>query len=120
MPLRVSSPISRGRFSCKMRGTFCMLPVTPSSTATAWLSGWMALSRDSLAPLAVGLPGAHIVDGGFQHTGIAIAVPKNRPQALAYVTAFVEDAKVSGVVRRALDDAGFKDEPVAPPRAVPT
>jgi len=74
-----------------------------------------ALSRDSLKPLAASLPGAHIVDGGFQHTGIAIAVPKGRPQALAYVSAFMEDAKASGVVRRALDDAGFKDEPVAPP-----
>jgi hypothetical protein len=30
-------------------------------------------------------------------------VPKNRPAALAYVSAFTEDAKASGSMRRALD-----------------
>ena len=73
-----------------------------------------ALSRDSLPPFVAALPGSRIVDGGFQHTGIAIAVPKNRPQALAYVTAFLEGAKASGSVRRALDRAGFPNDPVAP------
>ena len=76
-----------------------------------------ALSRDSLPPLAAGLPGSRILDGGFQQTVIAIAVPKDRPQALAYVTEFMEDATASGLVRRALNDAGFKDMPVAPPAA---
>ena len=60
------------------------------------------------------LPGSRIVDGGFQQTGIAIAVPKDRPQALAAVTTFMQEAKASGVVRRALDAAGFGSEPVAP------
>jgi len=73
-----------------------------------------ALSHDSLPPLAAGLPGARILDGAFQQTGIAIAVPKNRPQALAAVTAFMEGAKRSGAVRRALDAAGFKHVAVAP------
>jgi polar amino acid transport system substrate-binding protein len=74
-----------------------------------------ALSRDSLPPFVPMLPGSRILEGGFQQTGIAIAVPKNRPSALAYVTEFLEKAKASGVVRRALDRAGFKDDPVAPP-----
>jgi polar amino acid transport system substrate-binding protein len=74
-----------------------------------------ALSRDSLALLLAELPGSLIVDGGFQQTGIAIAVPKNRPAALAYVTDFMEDAKAAGIVRRALDNAGLKNEKVAPP-----
>jgi len=76
-----------------------------------------ALSHDSLPPLAAGLPGSRILDGGFQRTVIAIAVPKNRPQALAAATAFMEDAKASGLVRRALDAAGFRDAAVAPPAA---
>jgi polar amino acid transport system substrate-binding protein len=74
-----------------------------------------ALSRDSLPPFVAQLPGSRIVDGGFQQTGIAIAVPKNRPEALAYVSAFLEHAKASGSVRRALDKAGFPNDPVAPP-----
>ena len=61
------------------------------------------------------MPGSLIVDGGFQQTGIAVAIPKNRPAALAYVTGFMEEAKASGLVRRALDDAGLKNEKVAPP-----
>ena len=61
------------------------------------------------------LPGSRIVDGGFQQTGIAIAVAKGRAGVLAYVRAFLEDAKASGSVRRALDRAGFRDQPVAPP-----
>jgi polar amino acid transport system substrate-binding protein len=40
---------------------------------------------------------------------------KNRPNALAYATAFMEDVKASGMVRRALDEAGLKDLVVAPP-----
>jgi polar amino acid transport system substrate-binding protein len=43
-----------------------------------------------------------------------VAVPKNRPAALAYVTDFIETAKATGVVRRAFDKAGFKDAVVAP------
>jgi polar amino acid transport system substrate-binding protein len=73
-----------------------------------------ALSRDSLPPFVAALPGSRIVDGGFQQTGVAVAIPKNRPNALAYVTAFLESAKASGSVRRALDRAGFSNEPVAP------
>ena len=73
-----------------------------------------ALSRDSLPPYVAQLPGSRIVDGGFQQTGVAIAVPKGRPDALAYVSAFLEEAKASGLVRRALDRAGLNDLHVAP------
>ena len=73
-----------------------------------------ALSRDSLPPFVAKLPGSRIVDGGFQLTGIAIAIPKGRPEALAYVTTFLEKAKNSGVVRHAFDRAGLQHLPVAP------
>jgi polar amino acid transport system substrate-binding protein len=74
-----------------------------------------ALSRDSLPVYVKQIAGSRIVDGGFQQTGIAIAVPPNRPDALAYVTAFMNDTKNNGLVRHALDKAGFNNEPVAPP-----
>jgi len=73
-----------------------------------------ALGRDSLPDFVAMFPGSHIVDGGFQQTGIAIAVPKGRAAALAYVTDFMNDAKASGLVRRAMDRAGMKNLPVAP------
>jgi polar amino acid transport system substrate-binding protein len=73
-----------------------------------------ALGRDSLPAFVAQFPGSHIVDGGFQQTVIAIAVPKGRSQALAIVTKFMEQAKASGAVRRAMDRAGMQDLPVAP------
>ena len=76
-----------------------------------------ALTRDSLTPLATRVPGARILDGAFHRTGIGIAVPKNRPLALAYVSAFLEYAKASGMVRRTFDAAGQTDLAVAPAAA---
>jgi polar amino acid transport system substrate-binding protein len=73
-----------------------------------------ALTHDSLAGLLPQLPGARVLPGNFQQTGIAIAVPNGRGAALNVVSALIEDAKKSGLVRRALDAAGFKDAEVAP------
>jgi polar amino acid transport system substrate-binding protein len=75
-----------------------------------------ALSRDAFRTLLPTLPGALVLDGGFQSTGIAIAVGKHKPAALDFVSRFLEEAKRSGLVRRALDAAGFPDEAVAPPQ----
>lgn len=73
-----------------------------------------ALSRDSLRPYLKELPGARILDDNLQTTGVCVGVPKGRSAALAYVSAFVEDAKRSGLVRKAFDRAGMGEEPVAP------
>lgn len=73
-----------------------------------------ALSHDSFAGLLPKLPGARVLPGHFQQTGIAVAVPKGRPAALKIASGLIEDVKKSGVVRRALDRAGFKDAEVAP------
>jgi polar amino acid transport system substrate-binding protein len=73
-----------------------------------------ALSHDSFAGLLPKLPGARVLPGNFQQTGIAIAVPKGRPVALKIASELLEIAKTSGVVRRALDAAGFREASVAP------
>ncbi len=73
-----------------------------------------ALTHDALPTLQKQLPGSRILDGAFQTTGVAIAVQKDRPAALAYVKGFVERAKASGIVRRAFDNAGLNRLPVAP------
>lgn len=74
----------------------------------------IALGRESLAALAPKLPGSRILDGGFLNTTVAVAVPKGKPAALAYASTFIEEAKASGLVRRALDDLGLKTSTVAP------
>jgi polar amino acid transport system substrate-binding protein len=78
------------------------------------LADALALSRDSLQPFLAELPGSRIVDGGFQQTSISIAVPPNRPAALAYVSVFLEDAKASGLVHEALAAVGTPDDGAAP------
>ena len=73
-----------------------------------------ALSRDSLPPFVAQLPGSRIVEGGFQFTGVAIAVGKGKLDALATVTAFLERAKQSGQVKDAFARAGLSHLDVAP------
>jgi polar amino acid transport system substrate-binding protein len=77
----------------------------------------LALSRDALAALASRFPGARILEGHFHAAGVAGAIPRNRPAALEFLTDFVERAKASGSVQRALDMAGLKYATVAPPTA---
>jgi polar amino acid transport system substrate-binding protein len=74
-----------------------------------------ALSHDAFAGLLLKLPGARVLSGHFQQTGISVAVPKGRPAALKLAGRLLEDAKKSGAVRKALDAAGFRDAEVAPP-----
>ena len=81
---------------------------------TAGQADAFALSRDSLPPFVAQLPGSRMVEGGFQFTGVAIAVAKGRPGALAYVTAYLEKAKTSGLIRGAFDRAGLSHLDVAP------
>jgi polar amino acid transport system substrate-binding protein len=73
-----------------------------------------ALSHDSFVGMLPQVPGARVLPGQFQQTGIAVAVPQGRPGALKAATHLLEDAKNSGLVRRALDAAGFRDAAVAP------
>ena len=72
-----------------------------------------ALSKDAFATILPKLPGARVLSGNFQETGIGVAVPPGRPRALRLATALLGEAKRAGIVRRALDAAGFKDTAVA-------
>jgi len=71
-------------------------------------------SRESLVGLSGKLPGSRVLEGGFLNSYVAVALPKNRPAALNYASAFVEEAKATGQVRRALDEVGLKSSIVAP------
>jgi polar amino acid transport system substrate-binding protein len=74
----------------------------------------IALSRESLSGLLGKIAGARILDDAFLNSSTAVCVPKGRPAALAYVSEFIEEAKVSGLVRRALDEMGLTSSQVAP------
>lgn len=75
----------------------------------------IALSRESLVSLARTLPPTRILDGHFHASGVGAAVRKGRSALLAFAGAFIELAKTSGLVRRALDESGLAATAVAPP-----
>ncbi len=74
----------------------------------------IALSRESLSGLLGKITGARILDDAFLNSSTAVCVPKGKPAALAYVSEFIEEAKASGLVRKALDEMGLKSSQVAP------
>lgn len=75
----------------------------------------IALSRVSLVTLAEDVPGSRILDEPLQTTATAVAVPKGRAAALAFVSDFVERSKASGLARQLLDEAELGAVRVAPP-----
>ncbi|KAA0109747.1 ABC transporter substrate-binding protein [Methylobacterium sp. P1-11] len=93
------------------------LPVPSVAEAVARMRAGQAdafaLSRDTLRPVVLQVPGSRVVAGGFQQTQVAVAIPKGRPAALARVTAWLDGAKLTGVVRRIFDARGFRDDAVA-------
>jgi polar amino acid transport system substrate-binding protein len=74
----------------------------------------IALSRESLSGLAAKVPGSRILDDAFLNSSTSVCVPKGKPAALTYVSEFIEEAKASGLVRKALDEMGLKSSQVAP------
>jgi polar amino acid transport system substrate-binding protein len=93
-------------------------PVTSVEEAVAAMrdgkADAFALSRDTLPPYVKQVPGSRITDGAFQQIGVAIAVAKNKPAALAAVTEFLNAAKQDGTVRRIFDKHGLQETAVAP------
>jgi polar amino acid transport system substrate-binding protein len=72
-----------------------------------------ALSRDSLAPVRSQVPGSRIVSGGFQQTSVSVALPKDRPAALQFASAWLTGAKKDGTVRGIFEAHGLGAEKVA-------
>jgi|ERR1700722_832353 polar amino acid transport system substrate-binding protein len=72
-----------------------------------------ALSRDQLEAMAKKIPGTRVLDETFKQTVTAVAVPLDHPLALAFVSKFMTDAATNGILRKAYDNNGLKDRPVA-------
>jgi polar amino acid transport system substrate-binding protein len=65
------------------------------------------------------LPGSRMLDGHFMKVPQAVGVPRGRDAGLAYLRGFVEEAKVSGLVARAIDRIGARGVSVAPRAPAP-
>jgi polar amino acid transport system substrate-binding protein len=70
--------------------------------------------RQALIGLAPKLAGSRLLDGQFMAVPQAVGVPRGREAGLAYLRAFVEDAKASGLVARAIERTGARGVSVAP------
>jgi len=72
--------------------------------------------RQPLEAAAAAHPELRVLEGSFMVIRQAAGVPRGRPAAARYVGDFVEEAKASGFVARALHESGVTDVAVAPPR----
>lgn len=107
--IRASILASRNATHLSVRAAADAIELIRSGKADA-----LAMGRESLGGIRAALPGSRILEGGFLNSAAAVAVPKNRPAALAYASEFIEEAKASGVVRRTFDAMGLKSSVVAP------
>ena len=75
----------------------------------------MASTRLVLLPFTNQLPGARLLEGRYGANINRMVVPKGKAGWLAYVNEFVEDAKASGLVQKAIERSGTLGVTVAPP-----
>ena len=72
--------------------------------------------RQPLETVAAKHPELRVIAGSFMVIRQAAGVPRGRPAAARFLADFVEEAKASGFVARALRESGVADVIVAPPR----
>jgi polar amino acid transport system substrate-binding protein len=90
---------------------------TPDAAVAALAAGKVdaiAFSRESLTGLAARVPGSRVMDDAFMNSTTSIALPKGKPESVRIATEFIEEAKASGLVRKAFDEMGLKASQVAP------
>jgi polar amino acid transport system substrate-binding protein len=78
--------------------------------ADAWASVGFALQ-----PYSVRLPGSRVLEDRYGANHQAMVVPKSEAGRLSYISEFIDEAKASGLVQRAIDDGGLRGIHVAPP-----
>ena len=75
----------------------------------------LAAPRPALLPLSSRLRDSRVLTDRFHAAFGAMAVPKGQTARLVYIAEFVEEAKASGLVQRAIEGADVHGVQVAPP-----
>lgn len=78
--------------------------------ADAWAS-----VRAVLLEYSAKLPGSRVLEDRYGANLLTMAVAKGQAERLAYISEFVEEAKASGLVQRAIERSGERGVQVAPP-----
>jgi polar amino acid transport system substrate-binding protein len=81
-----------------------------SGRVDAWAS-----VRPVLLDYSAALPGSRVLEDSYGANSPALVVPKGQALRLAYISEFIEAAKTSGLVQRAIDRAGQPGYRVAAP-----
>ena len=68
----------------------------------------------SLEDYAAKLPGSRVLTDAYGVNRVGIAIQQGHPGRLTYISEFVEEAKASGLVQRAIDRVGLAQFRVAP------
>ena len=71
--------------------------------------------RPTLATESEQIPGSRLLDGRFTVVQQSVGTPKGREAGAAYLRAFVEDIKASGLVAQLIEKNGARGAKVAPP-----
>lgn len=83
-------------------GAAAALDILKSGQADAF-----AENRQLLTTASAKLPGSRVLDGRFSAVQHAVAVTKGRLEGVAYVRGYLEEAKASGLVQQAINQAGL-------------
>jgi len=75
----------------------------------------LAAPRYALLRHAAHLPGAMVLEDRFDVILTAMVVPQGHAGRLAYLSAFLAEAKASGLVQQTIERAGLRGVQVAPP-----
>lgn len=74
-----------------------------------------ASTRPVLLAYTTKLPGSRVLEDRYGANLVAMAGPRDQAGRLAYFSEFIEEAKASGLVQRAIEFAGERGIRVAPP-----
>ena len=77
--------------------------------ADAWAS-----TRPALMEFSTKMAGSRVLEDCFGANFTAMVIPKGKAERLAYISEFVEDAKSSGLIERAVMNSGWRGVRVAP------
>ena len=118
--VRVAAP-ARANYELYLRRSLARAQLVRAATADAAFEllakgevDALAGLRQALIGLAPKLAGARLLDGQFMAVQQAVGMPHGRAAGLAYLRDFVENAKASGLVARAIERTGAKGVSVAP------
>src|SRR4029453_8954844 len=74
-----------------------------------------ASAREALIDYSVKLPGSKVLADAYGGNVVGIGVPKGQSGRLAYIGEFIEEAKASGLIARAIEAAGLRGVRAASP-----